>query len=231
MRMQLRPSAQRGRMETDWLSARFSFSFANYRDARFMGFGPLRVINQDRIAAGRGFGTHGHRDMEILTLPLSGAIEHQDSLGHSSVLRTGQVQLMRAGTGIRHSEMNPDPEAPTEMLQIWIQPDTLGLSPSYSQLDLDPEQTLQLVASPTGRGQSLRIQQDLDLHRLKLDAGGSLLFHPRGRSRRLWLQVFSGELKAGSQALQSGDGLAIEAVHKLALSSEGGAQLLVFDLP
>ncbi len=231
MRMQLRPAAQRGRMENDWLSARFSFSFANYRDARFMGYGPLRVINQDRIAPGRGFGAHGHRNMEILTVPLSGAIEHRDSMGHSSVLRAGQVQLMQAGSGVQHSEMNPDPNAPTELLQIWIEPDTLGLPPRYSQLDLDPEQALQLVASPTGRGQSLRLQQDVDLHRLTLGAGEALTFHPRGPQRRLWLQLLAGTLQVGSQPLGPGDGLAVEALESVDLRSEAGAQALLFDLP
>ena len=230
MRMQLRPAAQRGRMELDWLAARFSFSFANYRDARFMGFGALRVINQDRIAPGRGFGSHGHRNMEIITVPLSGAIEHQDSMGHRSVLSAGQVQLMRAGRGVQHSEMNPSSEQHTEMLQIWIQPDTMGLEPSYSQLDLDPRQSLQLLASPTGRSGSLQVQQDVDLHRVKLGQGQALSFQTRGPQRRLWIQVMDGSLRAGSQPLQAGDGLSVEGTQSLELVSQDGAQALIFDL-
>jgi quercetin 2,3-dioxygenase len=168
-----RPAAERGHARFDWLDSRHSFSFGNYHDDRYMGFGPLRVINEDVVAPGSGFGTHGHRDMEIVTYVLEGALEHKDSLGTGEVIRPGEVQRMTAGTGIQHSEFNPSPDAPVHLLQVWLLPERNGMAPGYEQREfpLGEKDRLHLVASRDGREGSLTIHQDVDLLAGRLSSG------------------------------------------------------------
>ena len=228
----LRPSEARGHANLDWLDSRHSFSFGQYFDPKHMGLGPLRVINEDRVAPGTGFGTHGHKDMEIISYVLAGALEHKDSLGSGSVIRPGEVQLMTAGSGIRHSEYNPSKADPAHFLQIWITPEAEGLSPGYQQKSFAPEESqgrLRLVASRDGRNASLTIHRDVDFYMAGLD-GEQRLRHQLAPGRIAWLQVVRGTLRLNGEAVAAGDGVAIEDETSLVLSQGEGAEILLFDM-
>lgn len=231
MQMQIRRAAARGQADHGWLHSQHSFSFAGYHDPAFMGFGALRVINQDRVAPGRGFGTHPHRDMEIISYVIAGALEHRDTLGTGSVITPGEVQLMSAGRGIAHSERNHAADAPVEFLQIWILPRERGGEPGYQQRRFPPDDggPLRRVVSPDGAGGTLRVKQDMDLLRLLLPAGGGVTHRPaRGR---VWVQVVRGTLDVAGVRLFGGDGLAVTQARDLAFTApDAGAEALVFDL-
>lgn len=227
----LRPAAERGRADRGWLQARHTFSFADYYDPRWMGFRTLRVLNDDTIAGGGGFGLHPHRDMEILTYVLEGALEHQDSLGNGRVIRPGEFQYMAAGAGVRHSEVNHSPIAPVHLLQIWIMPDQKGVPPAYAEKSMAGAAPgrLHLVASKTGREGSLAIHQDADLY-LGRFAGGDAAELPLRPGRHAWVQVAEGEVELNGHALQAGDGAALSEEAAVRLRARVPAQALVFDL-
>ncbi|MBN3269446.1 quercetin 2,3-dioxygenase [Bordetella bronchiseptica] len=229
----LRRSAERGHANHGWLDTHHTFSFANYYDPAHMGFGPLRVINDDRIAAGRGFGTHGHRDMEIITYVLDGAIAHKDSMGSGSTIRPGDVQRMSAGRGVMHSEFNPQPDAATHMLQIWIEPDVTGIAPEYEEKrfpEADKRGRLRQLVSPDGADGSLRIHQDARLYAGLFDGTESAEL-PLAAGRRAWVHVARGSLVVNGQQLGAGDGLALQDEAEVRLGDGEGAEVLVFDLP
>jgi redox-sensitive bicupin YhaK (pirin superfamily) len=229
----LRRSEERGYADHGWLKSHHTFSFASYHDPRFMGFGPLRVINDDHIAAGRGFGTHGHRDMEIVTYVLEGAVAHKDSMGNGSTIRPGDVQRMSAGRGVLHSEFNPQPDRGTHLLQIWIEPDVTGIEPEYEEKrfeEADKRGRLRLVASPDGRDGSVRIHQDARLY-VGLFDGPESATVPLAPGRRAWVHVARGSVSLNGQALQAGDAVAVQDESAIALSDGDGAEVLVFDLP
>lgn len=228
----LRPAAERGHANHGWLDSWHSFSFASYHDPRHMGFGPLRVINEDRVAGGAGFDTHGHRDMEIITYVLDGALEHKDSIGTGSVIRPGEIQLMTAGSGIRHSEYNHDANAIVHLLQIWIEPDRAGVPPGYQQKtfpDAERRDRLRLIVSPDGAGESLHILQDARLYAGTLGPGVKI-DHTLAPGRRAWLQVARGAVALNGMALVAGDGAAIEGETALAIAAERGGEVLLFDM-
>jgi len=230
--IQLRPAAERGHARHGWLDSRHTFSFAEYHDPRYMGFRALRVINEDRVQPAQGFGTHGHRDMEIVTYVLEGALEHRDSLGTGSVIRPGDVQRMSAGTGIQHSEFNASRDELVHFLQIWILPDTVALAPSYEQKHFAADASrnrLQLVGSHDAREGSVAIHQDFALYVARLDAGARLR-HPLAPGRHAWLQVARGSARLGDLALRAGDGAALSGEPALELAADDPAELLVFDL-
>jgi len=232
MQMAIRRSTERGGADHGWLKTQHTFSFAHYYDRDFMGFGPLRVINQDRVEAGRGFGTHGHRNMEIVSYVVEGALEHRDSMGTGSVIRPGDVQLMSAGTGVSHSEMNHSATEGVHFLQIWILPEEGNTEPRYEQkaFPIAEDDGLRLVVSPDGRDGSLTIGQNADIYRALLPAGGSATHTVR--RRRNWVQVVRGELQVNGALLQAGDGLAVEAAEKVALmAGDSAVEALLFDLP
>ncbi len=229
----VRRASERGRSHTDWLESRHTFSFADYVDPRHMGFGSLRVLNEDVVAPGRGFGRHPHRDMEILSFVLDGAVEHADSMGNGSVIRPGDVQRMSAGTGVLHSERNPSPSEPVHFLQIWIQPDRAGLPPGYEQKTFEAKEkhnVFRLIASRDGRDGSVTMHQDASLYATALDAGAeaALALAP---GRRAWVQVVRGKAVVNGKALALGDGAAAEQEPQLTVTGgSGGAEILVFDL-
>lgn len=228
----LRRSAERGRFDHGWLDTRHTFSFADYRDPAHMGFRALRVINEDVVAPGEGFPTHGHRDMEILTYILEGALEHKDSLGSGSVIRPGDVQRMSAGKGVQHSEFNPDAQRPVHLLQIWILPDRSGLQPEYEEKhfpEAERRGVLRLVASREGRAGSLRIHQDADVL-AGLLAPGDRAVHELRPGRHAWVQLARGRLRLNGQELRAGDGAALSDEPTLELEALEEAELLVFDL-
>ena len=232
--LQVRKSSERGVAEHGWLSSRHTFSFADYYDPDRMGFDVLRVINEDRVQPGMGFGTHGHRDMEIVSYVLEGALEHKDSIGTGSVILPGDVQIMSAGTGIRHSEFNHSKSEPVHFLQIWIVPDRGGISPRYDQktfADADKRGRLRLLVSSDGRDGSIVIHQNAALLASILDAGQQAT-HEFRSGRKGWVQVVRGAVDANNQTLEAGDGAAISDESTLALSSRSdGSELLLFDLP
>jgi redox-sensitive bicupin YhaK (pirin superfamily) len=228
----VRRAAERGRSHTDWLDSRHSFSFSDYVDSKHMGFGRLRVINEDIVAPGRGFGRHPHRDMEILSYVLEGSLEHADSMGTGSIIRPGDVQRMSAGTGVTHSERNHSPSEPVHFLQIWIEPDRRGLAPGYEQKRFDDRKpnTLRLIASRDGRDGSVTVHQDANLYVTSLDTGARVSLD-LGAGRRAWVQVVKGDVIVNGQALARGDGASAEG--EASLSIAGGAEpseVLVFDL-
>lgn len=228
------PAASRGHAHTDWLDSYHSFSFGDYFDPARMGFGNLRVINDDAIAGGGGFPTHPHRDMEIVTLVFDGTLAHRDSLGNSSEIKAGEVQRMTAGTGIRHSEFNASPTQPVHLYQIWILPEARDLAPSYEQKMFSRTDTLnawKLVGSRDGRMDSVSYHQDLDIYRASLESGKTLDLHVP-RTRMLWLQIASGTVSFGTQKLQKGDAFAIagEAL-ELSLLGRENTELILFDQP
>lgn len=228
----VRRSAERGHANHGWLDSYHTFSFAGYSDPAHMGFRSLRVINEDRVAPGAGFPTHPHRDMEIFSYVVSGAIAHRDSMGNGRVLRPGQVQLMSAGKGVTHSEFNPSKTDPLHLLQIWIHPSSRGLEPSYTewhpQADSD-DATKVLVISPDGREESAVIHQDAFVYRIRLNAGQSV-DHDLAAGRGLWLQVIKGRITAQGVDLGAGDALATEAAGRIRFSATGPGEALLFDL-
>lgn len=233
MSIYLRPADARGHANHGWLDSHHTFSFAGYYDEGFMGFGPLRVINEDRVAPGRGFDTHGHRDMEIISYIVDGALEHRDSMGSGGVIRPGDVQVMSAGTGVRHSEFNASKTDPVHFLQIWIIPEAPGLAPRYDQKTFDDayrHNRLGLVVSGDGRDGSLKINRNVDLYASVLEQGGSAsLDLAAGRSA--WIQVIRGNVSVNGEQVKAGDGVALWHEARLAIQAETEAEFLVFDLP
>ena len=229
--MKIRKASERGHAEHGWLDTYHTFSFANYHDPQWMGFRSLRVINDDRVAPGNGFGTHPHRDMEIITYILSGALEHKDSLGNGRVIRAGEVQYMAAGTGVQHSEFNPSKEEAVHLLQIWIVPDRQGVTPRYAEKSLKDAAagTLHLVTSKAGRDGSIAIHQDADLWLARLDAGNRVT-HKLAPARHAWVHVAEGEVLLNGQTLGAGDAAAVSEESALELGASKPAQVLLFDL-
>ena len=228
----IRRGDERGRGQFDWLDSRHTFSFGEYRDPQQMGFRTLRVINEDRVAPGAGFPTHGHRDMEILTYVLDGALEHRDSLGTGSVIRPGDVQIMSAGTGIRHSEFNPSASEPLRLLQIWMIPERSGLTPRYDQKAFSAEERqgrLRLVGARDGREGAVTIYQDIDLYAASLDKGQSVS-HAIRPDRHVWIQMARGKASVNGQPVAEGDGVAITGESRVEIAGVDGAELLLFDL-
>ena len=227
----LSPAAQRGRTNIGWLDSRHTFSFGDYYDPAHMGFRALRVINDDRIAPGAGFGTHPHRDMEILTYVLDGALQHRDSLGTGSQIVPGELQRMSAGTGIRHSEFNVSKEYPLHLLQIWILPARDGLEPGYEQRALPAEVRggLALIASPDGRDESVTVHQDVGVYAAQL-AAGERAEHALARDRHAWVHVASGNASINGHALRAGDAAAVSGEARIDLQADGAAEVLLFDL-
>jgi redox-sensitive bicupin YhaK (pirin superfamily) len=224
---------QRGRANLGWLDSRHTFSFGDYYDAAHMGFGPLRVINEDRVRPGQGFGTHGHRDMEILSYVLDGALEHKDSIGTGSVIRPDDVQIMSAGTGIRHSEFNPSSTEPVHFLQIWIIPDREGIAPRYAQKTFSAAEKrgrLLLVGSSDGREGSVVIHQDVELFASVL-APAETVSRRLQSGRKAWLQIVRGAIDVNGQQLDAGDGAAIDGEAAVEITGKtAGTELLLFDL-
>lgn len=232
MPVTLRPSAERGHFDHGWLDTRHTFSFADYQDPRHVRFRSLRVINEDVVQPGAGFPTHGHRDMEIITYIIRGALAHTDSTGASETLRRGELQRMTAGSGIRHSEYNASTEELVHLLQIWILPERTGLTPGYEQRAFPLEERrnrLAPLASRDGRGGSLILHQDAEMHGAVMDAG-TRLSHPLRPGRGAWLQVVAGRLTANGQPLAAGDGAAIEDDAEVILAAETECELVLFDL-
>lgn len=230
----LRPSAERGHANHGWLDTHFSFSFAEYYDTRHMGFRDLRVINEDVVSAGRGFGMHPHRDMEILTYIIDGELSHRDSMGRGATLKRNDVQRMSAGTGVMHSEVNQSQE-PVHLLQIWLLPEAEGLKPSYEDKTFAPEEKqnrLRLIASHNGRDGSTTIHQDASVYASVLDSGKSVSLALKN-GRHAWVQLISGQLDVNGTKLHKGDGAAISGESALRIASNSGngaAEFLLFDL-
>ena len=222
---------ERGHANHGWLDSYHSFSFADYYNPDLMGYRSLRVINDDLVMPGMGFGTHPHRDMEIITYMLSGAIEHKDSMGNGRVIKAGEVQYMAAGSGVRHSEFNPSQEEASHLLQIWIQPDEKNVKPRYAEKSLRNAETgkLHLVTSKSGRDGSIAIHQDADLWLGKLEAGQKLS-QPLANGRHAWLHVAEGEIVLNGKTLAGGDAAAVDGETKLTLSANKPSQVLLFDL-
>lgn len=229
---QIRRSEDRGQAEHGWLSSRHTFSFAEYYDPKHMGFGPLRVINEDRVVGGAGFPTHPHRDMEIISYVLEGGLEHKDSMGTGSVIRPGEVQRMTAGTGVLHSEYNASKTDPVHFLQIWILPERRGIEPSYEQKAFAPEEKrnrFRILASRDGREGSVSVHQDANLFGATL-AAGAKLEQDLDPARKAWLQVARGEVVLDGETLRAGDAVAFAEASKLSLEGQKDAELLLFDL-
>jgi quercetin 2,3-dioxygenase len=229
--MNIRKANERGHADHGWLNAWHTFSFAGYYDPAHMGFRSLRVINDDTVAPGAGFGTHPHRDMEIITYVLSGELEHKDSMGNGRIIRPGEVQYMAAGTGVQHSEFNPSEKSPVHLLQIWIQPDRKGAKPRYAEKSLARARTgaLHLVASKTGREESIVINQDADLFLARLEAGEGVA-HALAPQRHAWLHVAEGEVEVNGRKLGPGDAAAVSDEAALKLTARAKSQVLLFDL-
>lgn len=228
----LRRAQDRGHANHGWLDSYHTFSFADYYDPKEMGFGSLRVINEDRVQAGMGFGTHPHRDMEIISYVLEGALEHKDSIGTGSVIRPGDVQRMSAGTGVRHSEFNGSKSDLVHFLQIWIQPNVRGVEPSYEQKtfsDADKRGRLRLVASPDGADGSVRIHQDARLYATLLD-GAQTVSHDLAAQRLAYVHVARGSVELNGERLRAGDGAKIDQEARVVLSNGEQAEVLLFDL-
>jgi hypothetical protein len=228
----IRRSEARGLSQQGWLDSRHTFSFADYHDRRFMGFRDLRVINEDRVKPGQGFGTHPHSDMEIVSYVLEGALAHRDSLGNGSVIRPGDVQRMSAGTGVLHSEFNFSEQEPVHFLQIWILPAREAIAPSYEEKrfgEAERRNQLRLVVAPDGADGAVRIGQDTRIYAGLLDASAAVT-HPLAPGRHAWVQVARGELELAGDVLQAGDGAAISEQAEVALWARSAAEVLVFDL-
>ncbi len=228
-----RLAADRGHADFGWLKTSYTFSFNTYHDPAHMGFRVLRVINEDVVLPGQGFGAHGHRDMEIITYVMQGELEHRDSLGNGGIVRAGELQRMTAGTGIRHSEFNPSPSEPLHLYQIWILPDRQGHAPSYEQRAIEPgdgASSLQLIASPDGRDGSLTIHQDAQVLLGSLEPGQSQVYSLEP-ARHAWIQVVHGSVRLGGQVLRTSDGAAVSGEPSLRLEADEPAQVMVFDLP
>lgn len=228
----IRRASERGHTQIDWLQSWHSFSFGDYHDPEHVSFGSLRVINEDIVRPASGFDTHGHRDMEIVTYILSGALEHRDSLGNGSVIRPGDIQRMSAGTGVRHSEFNPSADEPVHLLQIWILPEAKNLEPGYEQRLFEREEklnTLRLIASRDGRDGSLTIHQDVDLHACALDIGEAVSIDGVG-ARRVFVQVVAGDIDVNGETLGAGDGARIRGSETVAIAAQSDAEFLLFNL-
>ncbi|HET7133671.1 MAG TPA: pirin family protein [Gammaproteobacteria bacterium] len=231
--LNIRRANERGHAEHGWLDSRHTFSFADYYDPKFMGFGPLRVINEDRVQPGEGFGTHSHRDMEIISYVLEGELAHKDSMGNGSVIRPGDVQRMSAGTGVTHSEFNHSPSELVHFLQIWILPERERMRPSYEEKhfdDADKRGRLKLVASGDGRDGSVVIHQDVALYAALLE-NGERVEHALADGRRAWAQVTRGSVQVNGETLVAGDGAAISAQPAVEIVGADNAEVLLFDLP
>ncbi len=226
----LRKANERGHANHGWLDSWHTFSFANYYDANFMGFSALRVINDDMIDAGQGFGTHPHKDMEILTYVLEGAVEHEDSMGNKEQVPAGEFQIMSAGTGVRHSEYNPSKTAPLHLYQIWIMPEKTGIAPRYEQRRFDAAHGRQLVLSPDARDGSLKVNQDMELSRwaLSQDEQGD---YQITAGRKVWIQVVKGSVSVNGTTATTADGLAIWDEQALSIHADSDSEILLFDLP
>jgi hypothetical protein len=227
----IRKANERGHANHGWLDTYHTFSFANYYDPEWMGYRSLRVINDDLVMPGMGFGTHPHRDMEIITYVLSGQLEHKDSMGNGRTIKPGEVQYMAAGTGVQHSEFNPSNEEAVHLLQIWIQPDRRGAKPHYAEKSLQdaPAGTLNLITSKTGRDGSIAINQDADLWLGKLGEGNRVT-HTLAPGRHAWLHVAEGEVSLNGKKLSGGDAAAIDEQGSVELSATKPSQVLLFDL-
>ncbi|MBV1788038.1 pirin family protein [Marinobacterium sp. D7] len=226
--IKLRPAEERGQFRIDWLDSRHTFSFGHYYDPRHMGLSSLRVINDDRVIPGAGFETHPHRDMEIISYILDGSIEHRDTMGNRTRLNAGEVQVMSAGSGIMHSEFNPEPEAPLHFLQIWIRPQQQGLRPSYVQKDFSDAKGVTLIVSPDGESGSLKVHQDARIYQLRLT--GERIELPLQTARVHYLQIARGELKLNGRVLREGDGAIIEGESRLTIEADNPVEALLFDL-
>jgi len=228
----VRKSNQRGHADHGWLDSHHTFSFADYDDPEAMGFRALRVINEDRVAPGQGFGRHGHRDMEILSYVLEGGLAHEDSSGGGGVIRPGDVQRMSAGTGVMHSEFNASKTEPVHFLQIWLVPGQRGVAPAYDQKNFAPEQRkgqLRLIASPDGADDSLKINQDARVYTTLLGHGDSVS-HALTPGRHAWVQVARGQVRLADTVLSAGDGAAVSDERSITLSAEDASEVLLFDL-
>lgn len=228
----IRKSHERGHFEHGWLNTYHTFSFDQYHDPRHMGFRSLRVINEDVVQPGHGFPTHGHRDMEIITYILAGALEHRDSMGNGSIIRRGDAQRMSAGTGVRHSEANPSPETPVHLLQIWILPDEQNRPPEYEEKkfsDDEKRNRLRLIVSPDGDDGAVKIHQDAKIYASVL-AGGQEVVHTLADGRSAWLQVATGSVTLNDVALMQGDAVAVSEESKLRITANETAEVLLFDL-
>ncbi|MDX2185335.1 MAG: pirin family protein [Opitutaceae bacterium] len=229
----VRKSDERGRSESGWLDSRHSFSFGAYHDPNHMGWGPLRVLNEDKVAPGAGFPAHAHQDMEILTIVLSGSLEHRDSLGNGSTIYPGEVQRMSAGTGIRHSEMNPDRAKPAHFVQVWILPESSGLTPDYAQKAFTQRRrpgSFTLIASRGGKDGSLTLNQDVDVYVVDV-MPNTMPTLPLRLGRGAWAQVTRGTVELNGQELRSGDGASLRDESELKLTGTAPAEVLVFDVP
>jgi len=227
-----RPAEERGRTRTNWLDGRHTFSFNRYNDPRWSGFRDLLVINEDRVAPATGFPPHSHSDMEIITYIISGALEHRDSMGNTSVIRPGEVQRMSAGTGVTHSEFNPSPDEPTHLLQIWITPEREGIQPSYEQREFPSEESrgrLRLIASRAGRDGSVTLHQDAEVYGASLLEGEEVVQELRG-GRHAWAQVVKGSVSVNEVELKAGDGGAVSEEERLSIRASEPSEILLFDL-
>jgi len=230
--LQVRKASERGHFDHGWLNTYHTFSFADYMDPRHMGFRSLRVMNEDRVAAGQGFGMHGHRDMEIVTYVLGGALEHQDSMGNGEVLSPGEFQRMSAGTGIMHGEFNPSQSEPVHFYQIWLLPERRGLVPSYEQKRFSEDERrnrLRLVASPDGAEGSLSVHQDARIYLASLVDGKSVE-HVLDAGRHAWLQVLRGEVSVNAMSLGTSDGVAVSDERQLSVTAHSDSEVMLFDL-
>jgi redox-sensitive bicupin YhaK (pirin superfamily) len=228
----VRHAEERGSTSFGWLDSRHTFSFGHYYDPQFMGFGSLRVINEDRVKPNQGFDTHGHQDMEIISYVLEGALEHKDSMGTGSIIRPGDVQRMSAGTGVRHSEFNASASEPVHFLQIWVLPERQGLAPSYQQQAFSDETKrgqLKLVGSRDGRADSITIHQDINLYATVL-GDGETVTHQLAVDRKGWLQVVRGSVKINGKQLTAGDGVAMDAGNAITLTGVSDTEVLLFDM-
>lgn len=232
MMIRVRKSNERGLGDHGWLKSRHAFSFGRYFDPQQMGFRSLRVMNEDRVAPGEGFGTHPHDNMEIITYVLDGALAHRDSMGNGSTLTPGRFQRMSAGTGVTHSEVNPSPEQEVHLYQIWIEPNVRNVTPSYEELDVptaEKRNRLRLVASPDGRDESLTIHQDAAIYLGDLEAGKEASL-PLGSGRHAWVQVLRGGVTVNGESLVAGDAAAVSEETAVAIRAEDAAEVMVFDL-
>ena len=235
LKMEIRRSAERGLAEHGWLKSFHTFSFADYQDPKHMGFGPLRVINEDRVQPGQGFGTHGHRDMEIISYVLEGGLAHKDSMGNGSVIKPGDVQRMSAGTGVRHSEYNASDKELVHFLQIWIEPNVHGIMPSYEEKNFDEASKrgkLRLIASEEGLEGSVIIHQDAKLHAGLVDGTESIDYQPERKGRLVYVHVVRGEATVNGQPLAAGDAMKLSGdENRVRIEKGRRAEVLVFDLP